>query len=88
MELNIRRIRDQIKGEASLHIFKDHSPKMFFLQETYSEPSDEMIWKREWRGEIFFLVELNTVKGYVFSLTLRCGVKLIMFLTAIGVEFC
>jgi hypothetical protein len=25
----------------------------------YSEPSDEMIWKSEWGGEFFFLMELN-----------------------------
>ena len=54
----------------------------------YSEASDKMIWKSKWGGEIFFLMELNTVKGYAFLFTLQCRVKLIVFLTAIRDEWC
>ena len=81
LSLNVREIRDQLKRGSIFTYLKDRSPKIIFLQETYSEPSDEMIWKSEWGGEIlyFFLMELNTVKGYSFLFILRCGVELIMF---------
>ena len=39
------------------------SPKIIFLQETYSEPSNEMIWKSEWGGEIFFSHGTKHSKG-------------------------
>ena len=54
LSLNVRGIRDQLKRRSIFAYLKDHSPKIIFLQETYSEPSDEMIWKSEWEGEIFF----------------------------------
>ena len=89
LSLNVRGIRDQLKRRSIFAYLKDHSPKIIFLQETYSEPSDEMIWKSEWGGEIFFFrMGLSTVKGYAFLYTLRCRVKLIVFLTAIRDKWC
>lgn len=88
LSLNVRGIRDQLKRRSIFAYLKDHSPKIIFLQETHSEPSDEMIWKSEWGGEIFFSHGTNTVKGYAFLFTLRYGLKLIMFLTAIRGEWC
>jgi len=52
--LNVRGIRYQQKRKSIFAYLKDHSQKIIFLQETYSKPSDEMIWKSEWGGEIFF----------------------------------
>ena len=54
LSLNVRGIRDQLKRRSIFAYLNDHSQKIIFLQETYSEPSDKMIWKREWGGEIFF----------------------------------
>ena len=32
----------------------DQKAIFYFLQETYSEPDDELFWKNEWGGEIYF----------------------------------
>ena len=88
LSFNVRGIRDQLKRRNIFTHPKHHSPKIIFLQETYSEPSDAMIWKSEWGGPMFFLMGLNTVKWYAFLFTLRCGAKLIVFLTAIRDEWC
>ena len=33
---------------------KDQNCAIYFLQETFSQPQDELIWKTEWHGKIFF----------------------------------
>ena len=63
LSLNVRGIRAQLKRRSIFAYLKDHSPKIIFLQETYSEPSDEMIWKSEWGGEIFFSHGTKHSKG-------------------------
>ena len=63
LSLNVRGIRDQLKRRSIFAYLKDHSPKIIFLQETYSEPCDEMIWKSEWGGEIFFSHGTKHSKG-------------------------
>jgi len=47
-------------------ILKDQNATIYFLQETYSEPSDESFQKTEWRGEFFFLMALVTVKALAY----------------------
>ena len=54
LSLNVRGIRDQVKWRSIFQYLKDHNSKIYFLQETYSQPEDEIIWKNEWGGEIFF----------------------------------
>jgi len=52
--LNVRGIRDQTKRRSISMFLKDQNATIYFLQETYSEPSDENVWKKEWGGEVFF----------------------------------
>ena len=53
--LNVRGIRaDQIKRRSVFSFLKDQKAYIYFLQETYSEPNDEKVWKKEWGGEVFF----------------------------------
>lgn len=54
LSLNVRGIRDQAKRRSIFLYLKDHNSKIYFLQETYSQPEDEIIWKNEWGGDIFF----------------------------------
>ena len=54
LSLNVRGIRDQIKRRSILSYLKDQKANIYFLQETYSEPKDEAIWKQKWGGELFF----------------------------------
>ena len=48
----------------SISLFlKDHNSKIYFLQENYSQPEDEIIWKNQWGGEIFFSHGTRHSKG-------------------------
>ena len=42
---------------------KDQNCHFYLLQETFSEPKDERVWKNEWGGDIFFLHGSNHSKG-------------------------
>ena len=61
--LNVRGIRDQTKRRSIFLFLKDQNAKIYFLQETYSEPGDENIWKKEWGGELFFSHGTKHSKG-------------------------
>ena len=50
MTLNVRGLRDPMKRRSIFCFLKE----AYFLQETYSELSDENIWRSEWGGVIFF----------------------------------
>ena len=52
--LNVRGLREQSKRRSILSYLKDQKSKLYFLQETYSEVNDEIIWRNEWGGKIFF----------------------------------
>ena len=54
MSLNIRGLRNQRKMRNIFSYLKDQNCAVYLLQETFSKPQDELIWKTEWRGEIFF----------------------------------
>ena len=42
---------------------KDQNATIYFLEETYSEQSDESFWKNEWGGEVFFSHGTRHSKG-------------------------
>ena len=46
-DINVRGIRDQIKRRSIFSFLKDSKTNIYFLQETYSELNDEIIWKNE-----------------------------------------
>ena len=47
---------------------EDQNATIYFLQETYSELSDESFWKNEWGGEMFFSHGTRHSKGTCISL--------------------
>ena len=61
--LNVGGIRDQIKRRSVFSFLKDQKAYIYFLQETYSEPNDEKVWKKEWGGEVFFSHGTKHSKG-------------------------
>ena len=63
LSLNVRGIRDQIKRRSIFSFLKDFKANIYFLQETYSDLKDEIIWQNEWGGEIFFSHGTNHSKG-------------------------
>ena len=54
MTLNVRGLRNPVKKRSIFCFLKDQKCETYFLQETYSELSDEIIWRSEWGGVIFF----------------------------------
>ena len=54
MSLNVRGLRNQVKRRSIFRFLKDQNYLFYLLQETYSKAGDEIIWKSEWGGDIFF----------------------------------
>ena len=54
LSLNARGIRDCDKRRSIFSFLKDQKAIFHFLQETYSDPNDELFWKRERGGNIIF----------------------------------
>jgi len=65
LSLNVTGIRDQAKRRSIFLYLKDHNSKIYFLIEAYlySQPEDEIIWKNERAGEIFFSHRNKHSKG-------------------------
>lgn len=52
ISLNVRGIRNP---KSSIFTYlRDQKLLFYFLKETYSETGDELFWKNEWGGEIYF----------------------------------
>ena len=51
---NARGLRDKVKRNAVFSYFQKHHKGILFLQECHSCINTEKIWKREWKGNIFF----------------------------------
>ena len=66
LSLNVRGIRDKLKRRSIFSYLKGQKAKFYFLQETYSKTNDEIIWKNEWGGEMFFPMVLTKVKVSAF----------------------
>ena len=55
VSLNVRGLRDKLKRLTLFRHFKKHYKNaIIMLQETHSQPDDEIQWKREWEGDIRF----------------------------------
>ena len=63
ISLNVRGIREATKRSSIFSYLKDKKAKIYFLQETYSEINDEVIWQSEWEGKIFFSHGTKHSKG-------------------------
>lgn len=63
ISLNVRGIRDQTKRRSILTYLKEQKANFYFLQETYSDVNDELIWQSEWGGKILFSHGTDHSKG-------------------------
>ena len=66
LSLNVRGLRNRVKRRSVFSFLKDQSCDIFLLQETFSEPKEELIWKSEWGGAIFFPTDQLIVKEFLF----------------------
>jgi len=64
LSLNVRGLKNRRNADLFLlQYLKDQNCHFYFLQETYSEPKDEIVWKSEWGGEILYSHGANRKKG-------------------------
>ena len=63
LSLNARGIRSFEKRKVLFHWLAKDKPDIIFLQETYSTPEVENIWKSQWRGDIHFSHGLEHSRG-------------------------
>ena len=61
--LNVRGRRNRVKRRSIFSYLKDQNCHFYLLQETFSEPKDERVWKNEWGGDVFFSHGSNHSKG-------------------------
>ena len=77
LSLNVRGIRSFDKRKALFHWLSKEESNIIFLQETYSTPEVENIWKSQWRGDIFFSHSSEHSRGVMILLkeNFDCEVK-------------
>lgn len=75
LSLNVRGIRDQVKRRSIFSYLKDQKGKFYFLQETYSDLNDEIIWKNEWGGDIFYSHGTKHSKGVCILIDTTMQIK-------------
>ena len=56
-------MRNLRKRRSIFSYLKDQNYAVYLLQEIFSQLQDELIWKTEWRGKIFFSHGSNHQKG-------------------------
>ena len=54
LSLNVRGIRSFEKRKSVFNWLCKSRADICFLQETYSTKEVEMMWKKQWKGDIFF----------------------------------
>lgn len=77
LSLNVRGSRSFDKRKALFHWLSKEKSNIIFLQETYSTPEVENIWKSQWRGDIFFSHGSEHSRGVMILLKEKfdCEVK-------------
>jgi len=63
VSLNCNGIRDNNKRKQLFLWLNDKKYDIIFLQETHSTPADEISWKHEWGGEIFYSHGISNKRG-------------------------
>ena len=54
LSLNVRGIRSFEKRKGMFNWLRKSGADICFLQETYSTKEVEIIWKKQWKGDMFF----------------------------------
>ncbi len=63
ISLNVRGLRDSIKGKAIFLFCKSKKPHCVLLQETHSNNSDEKFWSNQWGDKVLFSNGTNRSAG-------------------------
>ena len=63
LSLKVRGIRNFLKRKAVFSWLVNSDADIIFLQETYSARDIENIWRKQWKGEMFFSHGSNHSRG-------------------------
>ena len=63
ISVNVRSLRDKGKRQNIFEWCKKKEGKIILLQETYSTPDVEEVWKKEWGGSMIFNHGSNHSRG-------------------------
>ena len=63
LSLNVCGLRNYEKRMTIFNWCNDQKADIYFLQETYSTKEIESQWKKQWRGDVFFLMEQIIAKA-------------------------
>ena len=77
VSLNVRGIRDPTKRRTIFNYLKDQKASFCFLQQTYSESSDENVWRNEWGGDTLFLLIHTDQTGFIKGRYIGENIRLI-----------
>ena len=76
ISVNVRGIRDQKKRKNIFEWAKTKKGDVIFLQETYSSPDIEKIWKRDWDGQMFFSHGTSHSRGVLVLIAPRFNIQI------------
>ena len=69
LSLNVRGIRSFEKRKSVFNWLRKSRADICFLQETYSTKEVEMMWKKQWKGDIFFPHGSSHSKGVLIPVS-------------------
>ena len=62
---NVRGLRDETKRRKIFHWLHKNPAQIIFLQEAHSTDRDEIKWRSEWGGDVFFSHGTNDSRGVI-----------------------
>ena len=76
LSLNARGIRTLEKRKALFHRLSKDKAEVVFLQETYSLPDVENVWKTQWKGDLYFAHGSEHSRGVLILVKERLNFEL------------
>ena len=63
ISLNVKGLNNSVKRQKILNWLSRRSPDIVFLQQTFCTKKVENVWKREWKGDVYYSHGTNHSKG-------------------------
>ena len=76
ISINVRGLRDKFKRKTIFDWVKKKGGEIVLLQETYSTPDIEDVWRRDWSGQMFFSHGTNHSRGVLILIAPQVDLKI------------
>ena len=74
--INANGMRDNFKRNVLFDYLTRRKFNIALIQETHSEEEDEVLWRKQWAGEIHFSHGTRHSKGVAIFISNKCGLHL------------